>query len=182
MFWGFLCSCLQTRDDFIFYAERLMRILMESALAFMPFEPATVPLPCGRACTGRRLSKQVCGVSIFRAGMTMDHALQATVKDAFLGKILIQTNPLSGEAELHFCKLPKNIKDMFVVLMDATVATGAAGLLVALFFFFGSASTHEFVLIAPSAMMAVRVLLDHEVPQENILIATMLGAPTGAVP
>ncbi len=59
----------------------------------------------------------------------MDHALQATVKDACLGSILIQTNPESGEAELHFCKLPRSIKDMAVVLMDATIATGAAGLL-----------------------------------------------------
>ena len=104
-----------------------MRILMENVMAFLPHESRTVTLPCGRAFAGKYLAKQVCGVSIFRAGMTMDHALQATVKDACLGKILIQTNQVTGEAELHFCKLPRNIKDMVVVLMDATIATGAAG-------------------------------------------------------
>lgn len=39
--------------------------------------------------------------------------------------------------------------------MDATVATGAA------------------------AMMAIRVLLDHEVPEENIFIVSLLMAESG---
>merc|ERR1719220_1037451 len=59
--------------------------------------------------------KGLCGVSILRAGETMEHAL----------------------------------------LMDATVATGAA------------------------AMMAIRILLDHGVKQENILLTSLLMAETG---
>ena len=35
-------------------------MLMESALAHMPFEPANVQLPCGRTYAGKRLRKQVC--------------------------------------------------------------------------------------------------------------------------
>lgn len=42
-----------------------------------------------------------------------------------------------------------------VILMDATVATGAA------------------------AMMAIRVLLDHDVPEKNILIVSLLMAESG---
>lgn len=42
-----------------------------------------------------------------------------------------------------------------VILMDATVATGAA------------------------AMMAIRVLLDHDVPEENILLVSLLMAESG---
>ena len=41
------------------------------------------------------------------------------------------------------------------MLMDATVATGAA------------------------AMMAVRVLLDHDVPEENIMLLSLLMAESG---
>ena len=67
-----------------------------------------------------RISLTVCGVK---------NVWQSVVKDVSLGKILIQTNPASGNPELHFCQLPRDIKDMFVVLMDATVATGAAGAL-----------------------------------------------------
>lgn len=57
--------------------------------------------------------------------------------------------------QLYYLRLPKDIKDYRVILMDATVATGAA------------------------AMMAIRVLLDHEVPEENILIVSLLMAESG---
>ena len=45
--------------------------------------------------------------------------------------------------------------DIKVILMDATVATGAA------------------------AMMAIRVLLDHEVKEEDIILVSLLMAESG---
>ena len=57
--------------------------------------------------------------------------------------------------QLHYLRLPKDIKDSFVMLMDATVATGAA------------------------AMMAIRVLLDHNVPEENITLCSLLMGDSG---
>jgi uracil phosphoribosyltransferase len=51
--------------------------------------------------TGKRHSNaQVCGVSILRAGETMELALCEVYKDCQIGKILIQTNEQSGEAEV----------------------------------------------------------------------------------
>lgn len=57
--------------------------------------------------------------------------------------------------QLYYLRLPKDIKDYRVILMDATVATGAA------------------------AIMAIRVLLDHDVPEENILLVSLLMAEIG---
>lgn len=57
--------------------------------------------------------------------------------------------------QLHYLRLPKDIKDTHVMLMDATVATGAA------------------------AMMAIRVLLDHDVQEENIILLSMLMGDSG---
>lgn len=51
--------------------------------------------------------------------------------------------------------MPKDIRDCRVILMDATVATGAA------------------------AMMAIRVLLDYDVPEENIHLVSLLMAEIG---
>ena len=42
---------------------------------------------------------------------------------------MIQTNALTHEPELHYCKLPPNIKNCYVFVMDATVATGAAAIM-----------------------------------------------------
>lgn len=45
-------------------------------------------------------SPQITGVSILRAGETMEPALRAVCKDVRIGTILIQTNQLTGEPEV----------------------------------------------------------------------------------
>ncbi|XP_066274744.1 uridine-cytidine kinase-like 1 [Branchiostoma lanceolatum] len=144
------------RDEFIFYSKRLMRLLIEQAMAMLPFKTVKVKTPQGSTYEGMRFNwKRLCGVSILRAGETMEPALCAVCKDIRLGKILIQTNLSTGEPELHYLRLPKNISEDHVFLMDATVSTGAA------------------------AIMAIRVLLDHDVQEENIFFLSMLMAESG---
>ncbi|XP_071401940.1 uridine-cytidine kinase-like 1a isoform X1 [Centroberyx affinis] len=145
-----------SRDEFIFYSKRLMRLLIEHALTFLPSQPCTVQTPQGQEYEGRSYNgKGITGVSILRAGETMEPALRAVCKDVRIGKILIQTNLDSGEPELHYLRLPKDISEDHVILMDSTVSTGAA------------------------AMMAVRVLLDHEVQEDKIMLVSLLMAELG---
>ncbi|XP_051685036.1 uridine-cytidine kinase-like 1 isoform X6 [Oryctolagus cuniculus] len=145
-----------SRDEFIFYSKRLMRLLIEHALSFLPFQDCVVRTPQGQDYAGKCYAgKQITGVSILRAGETMEPALRAVCKDVRIGTILIQTNPLTGEPELHYLRLPKDISDDHVILMDCTVSTGAA------------------------AMMAVRVLLDHDVPEDKIFLLSLLMAEMG---
>ncbi|XP_030054453.1 uridine-cytidine kinase-like 1 isoform X1 [Microcaecilia unicolor] len=144
------------RDEFIFYSKRLMRLLIEHALSFLPLKPVTVETPQGTIYEGKRFHQQrITGVSILRAGETMEQALTAVCKDIRLGKILIQTNHDTGEPELHYLRLPKEISEDYVILMDSTVSTGAA------------------------AMMAIRVLLDHDVQEEKIFLLSLLMAEMG---
>ncbi|XP_055366066.1 uridine-cytidine kinase-like 1a isoform X3 [Betta splendens] len=145
-----------SRDEFIFYSKRLMRLLIEHALTFLPSQLCVVQTPQGHEYEGRSSNgKGITGVSILRAGETMEPALRAVCKDVRIGKILIQTNLDSGEPELHYLRLPKDISEDHVILMDSTVSTGAA------------------------AMMAVRVLLDHEVQEEKIMLVSLLMAELG---
>ncbi|XP_014642752.1 PREDICTED: uridine-cytidine kinase-like 1 isoform X3 [Ceratotherium simum simum] len=145
-----------SRDEFIFYSKRLMRLLIEHALSFLPFQDCVVQTPQGQDYAGKCYGgKQITGVSILRAGETMEPALRAVCKDVRIGTILIQTNQLTGEPELHYLRLPKDISDDHVILMDCTVSTGAA------------------------AMMAVRVLLDHDVPEDKIFLLSLLMAEMG---
>ncbi|KAM8829590.1 uridine-cytidine kinase-like 1 isoform 1-T1 [Synchiropus picturatus] len=166
-----------SRDEFIFYSKRLMRLLIERALSFLPSQVHVVQTPQGEDYEGRTfhgkrvsggrdyscgcqlsltpVSVQITGVSILRAGETMEPALRAVCKDVRIGKILIQTNQDTGEPELHYLRLPKDISEDHVILMDCTVSTGAA------------------------AMMAVRVLLDHDVQEDKILLVSLLMAEMG---
>lgn len=145
-----------TRDEFIFYSKRLMRLLFEYALSMLPFKDVVVEIQPGVFYQGKRLAvDKIAGVSILRAGETMEQALCEVCKDVSIGKILIQTNLDTGEPELHYTRLPRDIKDQYIFLLDATVATGAA------------------------AMMAIRVLLDHDVPEEKIFLCSLLMAESG---
>ncbi|KFW69123.1 Uridine-cytidine kinase-like 1, partial [Pygoscelis adeliae] len=111
-----------TRDEFIFYSKRLMRLLIEHALSFLPLKSVTVETPQGTMYEGKRFHRQrITGVSILRAGETMEQALTAVCKDIRLGKILIQTNHDTGEPELPSLRLPKEISEDYVILMDSTV-------------------------------------------------------------
>ena len=64
------------RDDFIFYSERLMRMTFEYALGLLPHCDAQITQPCGAQYQGKRFAGMgLCGVSILRAGETMEKAL-----------------------------------------------------------------------------------------------------------
>ncbi|KAI1711234.1 uracil phosphoribosyltransferase domain-containing protein [Ditylenchus destructor] len=143
------------RDEFIFHAERLMCLLIEDALNFVPYFNVEVDSPTGQKYRGCKKCSNICGVSIMRAGDTLAKSLRSVIRDCKMGKILIQTNEESMEPELHYLRLPKDISKYKVLLMDATVATGAA------------------------AMMAIRILLDHDVKEENIILLSLLMAETG---
>ncbi|CAH0730068.1 unnamed protein product, partial [Brenthis ino] len=144
------------RDEFIFYSKRLMRLVIEFALSLLPYSTHEVDTPQGFTYTGRKCDvEKICGVSILRAGETMEQAVCDVCKDIRIGKILIQTNQQTDEPELYYLRLPKDIKDYRVILMDATVATGAA------------------------AIMAIRVLLDHDVPERHIALVSLLMAEIG---
>ena len=144
------------RDEFIFYSKRLIRLVIEHALTLLPFTDIVVDTPQGVPYAGKRIAAdKLCGVSILRAGETMEGALCDVLKDVRIGKILIQTNSDTGEPELYYLRLPKDIKDYQLFVLDATVGTGAA------------------------AIMAIRVLLDHDVPEENISLCSLLMTEQG---
>lgn len=84
------------------------------------FQDVTVDTPQGIPYCGRRLvpGTKICGVSILRAGEAFEPSLTVVCKDVRLGKILIQTNPETLEPELHYLRLPSDIKvSLFIRLV-----------------------------------------------------------------
>jgi uridine kinase len=144
-----------SREDFVFYSERLMRVLMEHANSFLPYSTDVVRREGALFRAAKRLSKPVVGVSVLTSGLCMESTFRSVHMSANVGKILIQTNPRSEEPELHYCKLPE-LDGRACMLLDAQIVTGAA------------------------AMMAVRVLLDHGANEEDIIFVTLVSSPLGA--
>ncbi|KAI0359972.1 armadillo/beta-catenin/plakoglobin [Trametes cingulata] len=153
-----------SREDFIFFTDRLSTFLSEKAVEFLPFKPKTVTTPVDAKYMGKELSvENVCGVSILRSGGPLEQGLRRVIQDIRMGSLLIQSEVHTGEPLLLHSMLPVCIRQRhlaqksFVFLLDAQIGTGAA------------------------AFMAIRVLLDHGVPQENIIFVTFIVAACGGV-
>eukprot|EP00019_Armaparvus_languidus_P006386 CAMPEP_0168601798 /NCGR_PEP_ID=MMETSP0420-20121227/13654_1 /TAXON_ID=498008 /ORGANISM="Pessonella sp." /LENGTH=232 /DNA_ID=CAMNT_0008640269 /DNA_START=33 /DNA_END=731 /DNA_ORIENTATION=- len=144
-----------SREDFIFYSDRLIRLLVEEGLNQLPYEPKTVTTPTGVEYKGVSFGSHICGVSIVRAGEAMEASLRSVCKSVRIGKILIQRDEATALPHLIYVKLPIDIKTRKVLLMDPMLATGG------------------------SACRAVAVLKDHGVPEENIIFLNLIAAPEG---
>jgi len=146
-----------SRADFIFYSNRINRLLVEEALNHLPVLPHTVITPVGgRTYAGVKFEGKICGVSIMRAGEAMEQALRECCRSVRIGKILIQRDEETSKPRLFYDKLPEDVKDRWVLLLDPMLATGG------------------------SALMAVDVLRSKGVPEDHILFLNLIASPEGA--
>jgi len=143
------------RDDFVFFSERIIRLLVEYALSLLPVEPKVVMTPAGKPYKGVKFKGDVCAVSIVRAGEAMEKVVRDVCPNIRLGKILIQRDEETAEPKLYYSKLPKDISDRYVLLIDPMMATGG------------------------SLCKAIETLKSHNVKEGNIIFINMITCPEG---
>ncbi|ERT02331.1 uracil phosphoribosyltransferase [Sporothrix schenckii ATCC 58251] len=143
------------RGDFIFYSNRIIRLLVEEGLNHLPTVEREVTTPVGRPYAGLQFQGKICGVSIMRAGEAMEQGLRDCCRSVRIGKILIQRDEETAQPKLFYDKLPEDIANRWVLLLDPMFATGG------------------------SAIMAVEVLKSRGVPEERILFLNLIASPQG---
>ncbi|KAK2734473.1 Uracil phosphoribosyltransferase, synthesizes UMP from uracil [Onygenales sp. PD_40] len=143
------------RADFIFYSNRIIRLLVEEGLNHLPVVEQSVTTPVGRSYLGVKFQGKICGVSIMRAGEAMEQGLRDCCRSVRIGKILIQRDEDTWQPKLFYDKLPKDIASRWVLLLDPMFATGG------------------------SATMAVDVLKSRGVPEDRILFLNLIASPSG---
>lgn len=143
-----------TKHDFVFYSDRLIRLVVEHGLGHLPFTEKQVITPTGSVYTGVDFCKRLCGVSVIRSGESMENALRACCKGIKIGKILIHREGDNGQ-QLIYEKLPKDISDRHVLLLDPILGTGN------------------------SAVQAISLLIRKGVPESNIIFLNLISAPQG---
>jgi uridine kinase len=97
--------------------------VVEHGLGHLPFTEKQVITPTGSVYIGVDFCKKLCGVSIIRSGESMENALRACCKGIKIGKILIHREGDNGK-QLVYEKLPRDIADRHVLLLDPILATG----------------------------------------------------------
>lgn len=113
------------RADFIFYSNRIIRLLVEEGLNHLPTVEHTVTTPVGRTYAGLMFQGKICGVSIMRAGEAMEQGLRDCCRSVRIGKILIQRDEETAMPKLFYDKLPEDIAQRWVLLLDPMFATGS---------------------------------------------------------
>ncbi|GAB6026391.1 hypothetical protein CHUAL_012594 [Chamberlinius hualienensis] len=144
------------RGDFVFCADRLIRLVVEEGLNQLPYSDVTITSPTGHPYHGLCYEKGNCGVSIVRSGEAMEQGLRDCCRSIRIGKILIQSDQETHEAQVVYAKFPDDISQRKVLLMYPIMSTGN------------------------TMKKAVNVLKEHKVPEESIIVLNLFCTPQAA--
>ncbi|KAJ1027019.1 hypothetical protein NDA18_003039 [Ustilago nuda] len=151
-------------SEFTFACKRVGTLIVELATTLLPYREKEITIHGGRKHIGHELNiSSLCSVSILRSGAVLEPSLRRAFPAMSLGSLLIQSNEEDGEPHLYDVSLPSFIRrretagKSWVFLLDAQIGTGAA------------------------AFMAIRVLLDHSVPEDQIIFLTLLASSQGGI-
>lgn len=145
-----------SREEFVFYFDRLATLLMEQAAECIDYAPKQIETPHGYLYMGLKSDMQASAVVVLRGGSILEPALHRTVPDCKTSRLLIQTSNDTEEPELHFLSLAPDIAQHGVVfVLDGQVCRGGA------------------------ILMAVRVLVDHGVQESRIVVVAYTAGRTG---
>ncbi|XP_032993602.1 uracil phosphoribosyltransferase homolog [Lacerta agilis] len=145
-----------SRGDFVFSADRLIRLVVEEGLNQLPYTECTVTTPTGYKYEGVKFEKGNCGVSIMRSGEAMEQGLRDCCRSIRIGKILIQSDEDTQRAKVYYAKFPPDIFRRKVLLMYPILSTGN------------------------TVIEAVKVLIEHGVQPNVIILLSLFSTPHGA--
>lgn len=106
-----------SRSDFVFYADRLIRLVVEEGLNQLPYEEQIITTPTGDQYKGLKFLKGNCGVSVVRSGEAMEQGLRDCCRSIRIGKILVEKDEDTHEARVVYAKFPEDIACRKVLLM-----------------------------------------------------------------
>lgn len=145
-----------SRGDFMFSADRLIRLVVEEGLNQLPYKECMVTTPTGYKYEGVKFEKGNCGVSIMRSGEAMEQGLRDCCRSIRIGKILIQSDEETQRAKVYYAKFPPDIYRRKVLLMYPILSTGN------------------------TVIEAVKVLIEHGVQPSVIILLSLFSTPHGA--
>ena len=106
-------------------ANRVSVLLAAEALKDVPSTAATVTTPLGLA-DGRAVQADVVVVPVLRAGLGMLDAVLELLPAARVGHIGLQRDEATAIASKYYSKLPPNLRDSYVLMIDPMLATGGS--------------------------------------------------------
>jgi uracil phosphoribosyltransferase len=112
-------------DDFRILTHRASLVLVAEATRDLPTVEGTVETPL-EAASARRLFARVVAVPVLRAGLGMLGAFLDLVPSAQVGYFGLERNETTAVARRYYEKVPEDLSNAFVFLLDPMLATGGS--------------------------------------------------------
>ena len=106
-------------------ANRISVLLAAEALKDVPSMASMVTTPLGPA-DGRVVRTDVVVVPVLRAGLGMLDAVLELLPSARVGHIGLQRDEATAIASKYYSKLPSDLRDSYVLMIDPMLATGGS--------------------------------------------------------
>ncbi|KDM93307.1 uracil phosphoribosyltransferase [Photobacterium galatheae] len=144
-----------SQKTFNAYSDQVIRQLLVKAAELLPFHEKAITTPVGDTYHGCDLTTGICGVSVIRAGESMEPEYNNMFPGSPIGKILIQRDKVTKLPSYFYSHFPADIAHRSVFLFEPMLATGG------------------------SLIKAIETLLENQVPEQQIIVVNFLASPEG---
>ncbi len=108
--------------------NEISMLMIYDATRDLPLADVDVQTPCGLAHCKEIKGRKLAFVPILRAGLGMVEGALALVPSARVGHIGLYRNEETLEPIEYYCKLPKDIEERDVFVVDPMLATGGSAI------------------------------------------------------
>ena len=113
-------------NEFRALTEEIAMLMGYEALRDLPLEDVEVETPIETCMTPMLAGKKLAVVPILRAGLGMVNGILALVPSAKVGHIGLFRDPETLEPVKYYCKMPTDIAERDVIILDPMLATGGS--------------------------------------------------------
>ncbi len=106
--------------------EEIAMLMAFEATSALPTRTIEVATPLATATGATIAGQEVAVVPILRAGLAMEAGILRLMPTARVGHIGIYRDPSSLDPHTYYCKLPPDIADRQVLVVDPMLATGGS--------------------------------------------------------
>jgi len=106
--------------------EELAMLLAYEVTRDFPLEEAEIETPVCRTRTKVVTGKKVAVIPILRAGLGMTAGILRLIPTAKVGHIGVYRDPETLRPVAYYCKLPADLPDREIILLDPMLATGGS--------------------------------------------------------
>ena len=113
-------------NEFRKLVEEIGILMGYEALRDLPTEDVEVTTPLETCMTPMISGRKLAVIPVLRAGLGLVNSILTLVPSAKVGHIGLYRDPETHEPHEYYCKLPDDIENRLVILLDPMLATGGS--------------------------------------------------------